>query len=209
MRQIACDDVLRMDVRALHEAVRKDLDVGMTPWLIAATAGTTDAGAVDPLEAIADLAAEFDVWMHVDAAYGGAFALCEEGSRRLAGLERADSLVLDPHKGFFLPCGIGVVLVRDGQKLYDAYKAKGFEVVGVSMDQDRAALEEFLATSSLPWETLHEQQGGGNPTADYYSISSLPTTILVDQQGNVVSVEARGQKLEQLLHELLGPAPAP
>ncbi len=153
IREIPCDDGLRMDVRALREAIRKDLDAGMYPWLVAATAGTTDAGAVDPLEAIADLAAEFDLWMHVDAAYGGAFALCEEGSRRLAGLDRADSLVLDPHKGFFLPCGIGVVLVRDGQKLFDAYHLRGTYMQDVEGDTERSPCD-YSAELTRPFRAL-------------------------------------------------------
>ena len=153
MREIPCDGGLRMDVHALSETIRKDRDAGMRPWLIAATAGTTDAGAVDPLEPIADIAAEFDLWMHVDAAYGGAFALCEEGSRRLAGLERADSLVLDPHKGFFLPCGIGVVLVRDGQKLFDAYHARGTYMQDVAGDTERSPCD-YSAELTRPFRAL-------------------------------------------------------
>ena len=153
LREIPCDDGLRMDVRALRETIRKDRDAGLRPWLVAATAGTTDAGAVDPLDAIAESAAEFDLWMHVDAAYGGAFALCEEGSRRLAGLDRADSLVLDPHKGFFLPCGIGVVLVRDGQKLFDAYHARGTYMQDVAGDTERSPCD-YSAELTRPFRAL-------------------------------------------------------
>jgi glutamate/tyrosine decarboxylase-like PLP-dependent enzyme len=153
VREIPCDDGLRMDVHALGETIRKDREAGMRPWLIGATAGTTDAGAVDPLGAIADIAAEFDLWMHVDAAYGGAFALCAEGSRRLVGLDRADSLVLDPHKGFFLPCGIGVVLVRDGQKLYDAYHARGTYMQDVAGDTERSPCD-YSAELTRPFRAL-------------------------------------------------------
>jgi aromatic-L-amino-acid decarboxylase len=88
---------------------------------VIAAAGTTNTGAVDPLPAIADLCAARRLWLHVDAAYGGAFVLCDEGKRRLGGLERADSLAFDPHKGMFLPYGTGCLLVRDGQKLRDAH----------------------------------------------------------------------------------------
>jgi len=153
IREIPCDDGLRMDVHALGKTIRKDREAGLRPWLIGATAGTTDAGAVDCLDAIADIAAEFDLWMHVDAAYGGAFALCTEGSRRLAGLHRADSLVLDPHKGFFLPCGIGVVLVRDGQKLYDAYHARGTYMQDVAGDTERSPCD-YSAELTRPFRAL-------------------------------------------------------
>jgi len=153
VREIPCDEGLRMDVHALGETIRRDRDAGLRPWLIAATAGTTDAGAVDPLDAIADLALDLDVWMHVDAAYGGAFALCGEGARRLSGLERSDSLVLDPHKGFFLPCGIGVVLVRDGQKLYDAYHARGTYMQDVAGDTERSPCD-YSAELTRPFRAL-------------------------------------------------------
>ena len=101
IREIPLDAGLRMDCTALRLAVESDVSQGLRPWLIAASAGTTDAGAVDEFHAIADIAVKFHLWMHVDAAYGGAFALCDEGRQRLDGIERSDSLVLDPHKGFF------------------------------------------------------------------------------------------------------------
>lgn len=85
----------------------------MRPWLLVASAGTTDTGAVDPLPRLAEIAEASDIWFHVDAAYGGAFALCETGRERLAGIERSDSMVMDPHKGLFVPFGTGVVLVKD------------------------------------------------------------------------------------------------
>ena len=78
-----------------------------------ASAGTTDVGAVDPLTAIADIASGHRLWLHVDGAYGAFFALCEEGRRVLTGMDRADSLTMDPHKGLFLPYGSGAVLVKN------------------------------------------------------------------------------------------------
>ena len=79
IRELPLDANLRMDCAALRTTLQEDRRAGLRPWLIAASAGTTDAGAVDPLDEIADIAAEFGVWMHVDAAYGGAFALCDAG----------------------------------------------------------------------------------------------------------------------------------
>jgi len=102
-----------MDVSILEKLIREDLAAGLRPWLITASAGTTDAGAVDPIDAIAELALKHDMWLHVDAAYGGFFLLCEEGRDVLTGLEKAHSIVLDPHKGMFLPYGSGAVLVKD------------------------------------------------------------------------------------------------
>jgi aromatic-L-amino-acid decarboxylase len=152
-RQIPLDDAFRMDCNALRARLEDDRDTGLRPWLIAASAGTTDTGAVDPLDRIAELAEEFDAWMHVDAAYGGAFALCDAGRQRLQGIERSDSLILDPHKGFFLPCGIGVVLVREGQKLYDAYHARGTYMQDVAGDTERSPCD-YSAELTRPFRAL-------------------------------------------------------
>ena len=138
VRNVATDESNRMQVAQLAEHVRADRVAGLRPWLIAASAGSTDVGAVDPLGAIADVAEEEALWFHVDAAYGGAFAICAEGRRRLAGIERSDSLILDPHKGFFLPCGLGAVLVRDGKQLYDAYHARGSYMQDMANDTERS-----------------------------------------------------------------------
>lgn len=125
VREVRCDAHYRMDAENLAQSLRKDNAAGLNPWLVVATAGTTDTGAIDPIPAIADIAEHHELWLHVDAAYGGAFMLCDEGRRRLRGIERSDSLMLDPHKGFFIPFGSGVVLIREGTRLYHAYKARG------------------------------------------------------------------------------------
>ncbi|MDB5672759.1 MAG: amino acid decarboxylase [Alphaproteobacteria bacterium] len=113
----------RMRVDRLAEALERDRADGIRPWLVIASAGTVDTGAVDPLSEIADLCERHGAWFHVDGAYGGLFMLCEEGRAALGGLERADSAALDPHKTLFLPYGTGAVVVRDGQVLLDAFSA--------------------------------------------------------------------------------------
>ena len=120
-RFVTLDQGYRMRPEALEEAIKNDAKDGLCPWLIAATAGTTDTGAVDPLADLADIASRHDLWLHVDGAYGAAFALTGHGKRMLRGIERSDSMVLDPHKGLFLPFGSGVVLVREGHHLLDAH----------------------------------------------------------------------------------------
>ena len=125
LRMVPLDERYRMDADHLERQIAEDRKAGLRPWMIAATAGATDTGSVDPLERLADIAQSLNLWFHVDAAYGGGFRLCEEGARRLEGLERSDSLILDPHKGLFVPYGTGLVLVRDGAHLYDAYHARG------------------------------------------------------------------------------------
>lgn len=124
-RQVPMDKFFRMEVSALESMITDDLTSGLRPWLIIASAGTTDTGAVDPVPSIAELAEHYGIWLHVDAAYGGFFLLCEEGRQVLKGLHRAHSIVLDPHKGMFLPYGSGAVLVRDIEWLANsqAYQA--------------------------------------------------------------------------------------
>jgi aromatic-L-amino-acid decarboxylase len=117
VRVIASDTRFRMDLGALEAAIDVDRRAGLRPFLVVSTAGTTGTGAVDPLESIADLCAGRGLWHHVDGAYGAFFRLVEGLRPVLDGLERADSLTLDPHKGLFLPYGTGALLVRDGSAL--------------------------------------------------------------------------------------------
>jgi aromatic-L-amino-acid decarboxylase len=116
---------LRMDPAAAEEVIVADRAERRVPFLLVGTAGTTNTGTVDPLGPLADVARDQGLWFHVDGAYGGFFHLTERGRARLAGIERADSLVLDPHKGLFLPHGTGVVLVREAGTLRRAFAAGG------------------------------------------------------------------------------------
>ena len=122
-RQIETDARHRMSVAALEESLEADVRNGIRPWLVVASAGTVDTGAIDPLPEIAELCRKYGAWMHVDGAYGGLFALCDEGRERLRGIELADSIALDPHKTLFLPYGTGAALVRDGRRLTNSFSA--------------------------------------------------------------------------------------
>ena len=117
VRAVSVDDRYRIRLEALERLIEADAAEGLQPFLIVANAGTTNTGAVDDLEALADLAKRHGLWMHVDAAYGGFFALTERGRAELRGMELADSITLDPHKGLFLPYGNGSLLVRDVEAL--------------------------------------------------------------------------------------------
>src|ERR1041385_1940650 len=121
LHYVAMNQHYRMNPSALDEAIQSDKKAGLNPFLIIAAAGTTDVGAVDPLDAIADIAQSHSLWLHVDGAYGAFFILCDEGKKILKGIERSDSLVMDPHKGLFLPYGSGAALIRDKKKLHDAF----------------------------------------------------------------------------------------
>jgi aromatic-L-amino-acid decarboxylase len=122
-RLIETDQRHRMRPDALAAAIEQDIAQGVRPWLVVASAGTVDTGAVDPLSEIADICERHHIWLHVDGAYGGLFMLCEEGRAALGGIERADTVALDPHKTLFLPYGTGAVVARDARHLLDAFSA--------------------------------------------------------------------------------------
>ena len=116
---------MRLRVDRLGEAIVTDRRAGLRPFMVVSAAGTTNTGAIDPLDAIADLCDAEQLWHHCDGAYGGFFYMCPELRPLLAGLPRADSLALDPHKGLFLPFGTGALLVRDGEALRVAHAGHG------------------------------------------------------------------------------------
>jgi glutamate/tyrosine decarboxylase-like PLP-dependent enzyme len=113
---------LTLRPETLASAVRADLEARRRPLAVCATAGTTNSGAVDPLPELADVASEHGLWLHVDAAYGGFSVLTERGRAALRGLERADSITLDPHKWLYQPYECGCILVRDGTTLRRAFE---------------------------------------------------------------------------------------
>ena len=112
-RLIPMDDQYKMDISALKAQVAFDIREGLTPFMIIGSAGTTDTGSIDPLDEIADVCQEHNIWFHIDGAYGGFFNLIDRCKPLLKGIERSDSLAIDPHKGLFLPYGIGALLFKD------------------------------------------------------------------------------------------------
>ena len=123
LRLIPCDENFRMRTDLLHEAIQRDITAGTTPIAVVASAGTVSTGSIDPLEEIADVAREFGVWFHVDGAYGALAALAEPG--KFAGLSRADSLSLDPHKWLYQPLDCGCLLYRDSAAARKAFSHSG------------------------------------------------------------------------------------
>lgn len=121
LRALPTDEGFRLRPDDVRAAVREDRAAGRRPFLLVANAGATNTGAVDDLNALADVAAEEDLWLHVDAAYGGFFLLTERGRVALGGIERAHSITLDPHKGLFIPLGTGCLLVREREALRRAH----------------------------------------------------------------------------------------
>ena len=121
IRMVATDADYRLDMEALARAVAEDRAAGFHPMAVCANAGAPSTGAIDPLQAMADFCEAEDIWLHVDAAYGGFAALTRDGAQLLTGIERADSIGLDPHKWLFQPYEVGCLLVKDASKLEEVF----------------------------------------------------------------------------------------
>jgi glutamate/tyrosine decarboxylase-like PLP-dependent enzyme len=146
VREIPADEHLRMKVPALESQIAVDRRAGLAPFMIVATAGTTSAGAIDPLPALADLAARENLWFHVDAAWGGAAALVPELHPLIAGIERADSIIMDAHKWLSVPMGAGMYLNRHPGAL-----EKTFSVDTAYVPRSTENLVADAYTSSMQW----------------------------------------------------------
>jgi aromatic-L-amino-acid/L-tryptophan decarboxylase len=143
-----------MDPAALDRMVAVDRADGRLPWVVAAAAGTIDTGAVDPVGAIAEVAERHGIWLHVDAAYGGFFLLTEAGRRLMAGIERADSVVLDPHKTLFVPFGSGMLLVRDGGLLAATHRYEASYLQDARKAQMELSPADLSPELSRPFRAL-------------------------------------------------------
>ena len=132
LRTLPTDARFRLVPQALEAAIREDGTRGRRPFLVVVNVGTTNTGAVDPLPEIVGIARERGLWVHADAAYGGFFRLAPGGEALLRGIEDCDSITLDPHKGLFLPYGLGALLVRDGGALVRAHRGTASYVQDVA-----------------------------------------------------------------------------
>jgi glutamate/tyrosine decarboxylase-like PLP-dependent enzyme len=120
-RVLPADQDFRLDLSDLWPTIQRDRAAGRRPFCVVANAGTTNTGAVDPLPELSNLCRDQALWLHVDGAYGAPAVLTDAGQALLRGIERADSLVLDPHKWLFQPFEMGCVLVRDGKRLPETF----------------------------------------------------------------------------------------
>lgn len=139
VRTIACDDRQRMRVASLREQIAKDLHDGLRPCCVVASAGTVNTGVVDPLEEISAVAREFDLWFHVDGAYGAPGILDPRKKHLFRGLERADSVSLDPHKWLYVPVDAGCLLFRDPQPVRAAFNTEDADYIKVHGHSDDEA----------------------------------------------------------------------
>jgi len=136
VRSVPSDERFRMRSDRLEKMIEGDRADGMMPFLVVASAGTVNTGAVDDLQAVGAVAERHGLWFHVDGAYGGFFLLAERGRQAMRGVQRADSVTLDPHKGLFMPYGVGALLVRDGEALRRAHTVRAAYMPEMQHDPD-------------------------------------------------------------------------
>ena len=194
---IPVDAAHRMAVPALRDQLAADVARDLVPFLVVASAGTTAVGAVDPLADLADVAAAAGAWLHVDGAYGGFFQLTARGRAAFAGLERADSIALDPHKGLFLPYGTGCLVVKRLDTLRRAHTvassylpppnprddAWDFADLGPELSRDARGLRVWLPLRMLGFgafrDALDEKLDLARRAAD--GVRALPQVRLVSE----------------------------
>ncbi len=180
LRKLPSDDRFRLPVADLRRAIAEDRAAGARPFCVIASAGTTNTGAVDPLDALADFCAEEALWLHVDGAYGAPAALTEQGARALKGLERVDSLALDAHKWLFQPIECGVVLLRDRRWLAQTFKERpeylkdmqsdgeelNFMYQGIQLTRQFRALKLWLSFKVFGLDAISEAIAAGFENAE-------------------------------------------
>lgn len=190
LRVVPTDRRLRIDVPALRAAIRQDRAAGKRPFCVAASAGTVNTGAVDPLDALADLCAEEDLWLHVDGALGAVGILDPAVAERYAGLDRADSLTVDPHKWLSVPVECGAALVRDGALLRETF----------SLVPPYLRTEEGKGFGGLPWYSEY----GFQQTRGFRALKLWSTLLLAGKDGlarHVSRCNTLARRLGQLVDE--------
>ena len=176
-RLVPCDDRFRLNVTALRQAIAGDLEIGLKPFCVVGSAGTVNTGAVDPLDQIADVATEFNLWFHIDGAYGALAALDETKRPLFRGLERADSISLDPHKWLYVPIDSGCLLFRDEARARAAFSFDGADYIKVHEQNEAEAFAFWNYGPELSrrfralkiWLTLR-----------YYGVNRIARTITED-----------------------------
>jgi len=151
VRAIACDSLGRMLVDELRKAVEEDKAAGILPMAIVANAGTTNTGAIDPLEAMAEVAEEHKIWFHVDGAYGLPGILDERISHHFRGLEKADSVIVDPHKWLGASVGVAATFIRDRDLLLRAFTQEPADYLEGSVDPSAAVFEHSMDDFGIPY----------------------------------------------------------
>lgn len=154
IRLLSVDRNFKAMPEYFEKAIKGDLKKGRKPFFLVGNAGTTNTGAVDPLPQLAEIAKKYGLWFHIDAAYGGFFNLCKEGKKVLKGLEKSDSIVLDPHKGLFVPYGSGSLLVKDGELLRSAHMLTAEYLMDHTTPENEMDASEYSPELSRPYRGL-------------------------------------------------------
>jgi len=188
LQKIPVDGYMQMDVAALREAIRGDLDKGLRPIAVVGSAGTVGTGAIDPLNKIADVCKEHGLWFHIDGAYGGAAALVSSLAPLFAGIERADSVSFDAHKWLYTPLVGACLLVREPQRLADtfavdpAYTHTDEEYTGWGIDmyalsphfsRNFAALKIWVSLLAHGWDAYERRIAHDVELAKYLHLLAL------------------------------------
>ncbi|WP_026148045.1 pyridoxal phosphate-dependent decarboxylase family protein [Robiginitomaculum antarcticum] len=181
IRSIASDVHMRLPLESLAQRIDEDRKRGLVPFCVIANAGTTNAGAIDPLEDLVEFCKEQGLWLHVDGAYGGATAITQTGKTLLKGIEKADSITIDPHKWMFQPYEIGCLLVRDTHHLKEAFKvtAEYLDVLedngeqtnfcdhGVQLTRGFRALKFWMSLKTFGLKNFRDAVDQGINNAEY------------------------------------------
>jgi len=186
LRKLPSDDRFRLSLDRLRDAIAADRTAGLRPFCVVANAGTTNTGAVDPLQELAEFVRSEDLWLHVDGAYGAAAAITPEGRSLLRGIESADSLSLDPHKWFFQPFECGCVLLREAARLKETFRL----------------VPEYLKDSDLTTEEVNFRDHGVQLTRSFRALK-LWMSLKTFGVGAYRRAIQRGVSLAELAESLL------
>jgi aromatic-L-amino-acid decarboxylase len=226
IRIIPTDLEFKFSINKLKNEIAKDRLKGKKPFCIIASAGTTNTGTVDPLDALADICEKENLWFHIDGAYGGAAILSKKGSKILQGIERADSLTVDPHKWFFQPYEIGCLLVKDASWLSGTFSEKpeylrdiegneseiNFYDYGIQLTRRFRALKFYMSIKTYGLETFKEAISYNIDLADKtedilrksknWEIVSPATLAIINFRYNPLDLNLSDEKLDKLNQEI-------
>lgn len=178
VRPVACDQRQRMRVESLRQLIERDVSEGLRPFCVIGSAGTVNTGAIDPLEEIANVAREFDLWFHVDGAYGAPGVLDGRKKPLFKGLELADSVALDPHKWLYVPVDAGCLLFRDAAAAKAAFNSEDADYIkvhGSGSDEEAFAFWDYGVELSRRFRALKVWL-----TLRYYGVRRIADAISND-----------------------------
>ncbi|WP_299010491.1 aspartate aminotransferase family protein [uncultured Tenacibaculum sp.] len=226
IRILPTDIEFRISINKLKNAIAKDRLEGLQPFCYIASAGTTNTGTVDPLNDIADICEEENLWFHIDGAYGGAAILSEKGAKALRGIERADSLTVDPHKWFYQPYEIGCLLVKDSSWLSNTFSEKpeylrdiegneseiNFYDYGIQLTRRLRALKFYMSIKTYGLDTFKQAVSYNIQLADdvekmlrksrNWEIISPATLAVINFRYNPIGLDLSEKELDKLNQQI-------